>query len=41
MLENVEGHTLVYPVTHGGRVELPQLGVEDDYPLFKLLESRE
>jgi len=41
VLEQVERHTLVYPITHGARVELPHIGTEDNYPLFKLLESRE
>ena len=39
-IEQVESHTLVYPVTHGARVTLPLLGNEEP-TLFDLLNESE
>lgn len=38
VLAEVEGHTPVYPVTHGARVELPPLGNEEP-TLFDMLDE--
>ncbi len=38
VLAEVEGHTLVYPITHGAKVELP-VAADDELPLFMAVEK--